>query len=87
VNNKQKEIHNINDLEEKNVNKFLTNSYLDDSKNQRLGGRKKKEKKTKELMATYLTTEQKEKALIYCEKKGLPFSTMVRQLLIEKGIL
>ena len=43
--NKQKELHNINDFEEKNVNKFLTNSYLDDSKNQRQEEERKKDKR------------------------------------------
>jgi len=81
-------IHKIDDLEEtQSVNKFLNNADLVNSKTQRKGGRKKKEAKATQLMASYLTTEQKEKVQAYCDKIGLPFSTLVRQMLSEKGIL
>ena len=81
-------IHKIDDLEETHsLNKFLNNADLVNSKNQRKGGRKKKEAKASELMASYLTAEQKEKVQSYCDKIGIPFSTLVRQMLAEKGIL
>ena len=81
-------IHKIDDLEEtQNVNKFLNNADLVNSKTHRKGGRKKKEARATELMAAYLTTEQKEKVQTYCDKIGIPFSTMIRQMLAEKGVL
>lgn len=81
-------IHKIDDLEETHsVNKFLNNADLVNSRNQRKGGRKKKEARASELMASYLTAEQKERVQSYCNKIGIPFSTLVRQMLAEKGIL
>jgi hypothetical protein len=81
-------IHKTDNLEEtQSVNNLFNNASPIHSKTRRAGGRKKKEAKASELMASYLTTEQKEKVQAYCNKIGLPFSTLVRQLLAEKGIL
>jgi hypothetical protein len=81
-------IYKTDNLEEtQSVNNLLNNTSPVHSKTRRAGGRKKKEAKASELMASYLTTEQKEKVQAYCNKTGLPFSTLVRQLLVEKGIL
>lgn len=52
-------------------------------------GRKKKiqSEKAKETMVVYLTGEQKESILKYCEKTNIPFSNLVKQMLVSKSIL
>lgn len=34
----------------------------------------------------YCTPEQKTALVTFCEKKGVPISAFIRQLLVEKGI-
>lgn len=81
-------IRKTDNLEEtQSANNLLNNTSLIFSKTRQAGGRKKKETKASELMASYLTTEQKKKVQAYCNKIGILFSTLVRQLLAEKGIL
>ena len=47
------------------------------------GGRPKKANKAKKSMVAYFTEEEAEKVKEYCG--SMPFSTVVRQLLQEKG--
>jgi hypothetical protein len=52
-------------------------------------GRKKKpaEEKSNIAKPVYFTEEQEPVITAYCNKTGIPFSSLVKQLLAEKGII
>ena len=50
-------------------------------------GRKKKEIKAEVSKVVYFTDEQSKTVDTYCNGATIPFSTLVKQLLHEKGIL
>ena len=52
-------------------------------KEKKPGGRPKKENKAEKPMVAYFTEEEAEKVKEFCG--AMPFSTVVRQLLQEKG--
>ena len=54
-------------------------------KEKKPGGRPKKENKAEKAMVAYFTEEEAEKVKEFCG--AMPFSTVVRQLLQEKGAL
>ncbi len=69
---------------EKNV---IKGAVLNEKKKSNAGRKKKSlEDKADEMMAVYFTAEQKEIVQTYTEKTSIPFSTLVKQLLTEKGI-
>lgn len=68
--------------------KIMNDATLTDKKKSNAGRKKKSENdKATEMMAVYFTVEQKEVIQAYCDKISIPFSTLVKQLLSEKGIL
>jgi len=50
-------------------------------------GRKKKEVKAEVSKVVYFTDDQSKSIDTYCNNMTIPFSTLVKQLLNEKGIL
>lgn len=69
---------------EKNI---IKNAPLSEKKKSTAGRKKKsQEDKADEMMAVYLTAEQKVIVQRYTEKTSVPFSTLIKQLLKEKGI-
>lgn len=64
---------------------FINAAPLRENHVRKPGGRPKKENKAEKAMVAYFTEEEAEKVKEFCG--AMPFSTVVRQLLQEKGAL
>jgi hypothetical protein len=79
---------NVNDIEEQQVKTIIKGATLADKKKNNAGRKKKAHgEKAVETMVVYFTAEQKEVVQGYCDKINIPFSTLVKQMLSEKGLI
>jgi len=79
---------NMDDVGEESTKKIMKDAALTEKKKSNAGRKKKSEgDRATEMMAVYFTPEQKDIVQAYCDKISIPFSTLTKQFLSEKGIL
>ena len=78
---------NLQSMEEEKIEAFSKGSQLAERGNAAKGGRPKVEdaEKVNKGMSVYFTAEERETVKAYC--RHISFSSLVKQLLAEKGIL
>lgn len=78
---------NMDNVDDEVTKKVMKDATLTDKRKSNAGRKKKlQEDKAVEMMAVYFTEDQKEIVQKYCDN-NIPFSTLIKQLLSEKGIL
>lgn len=81
-------VDNIDGDQAEAEKKVLKGAALTEKKKSNAGRKKKsQEEKAEEMMAVYFTDSQKTKVQEYCDSIPIPFSTLVKQMLFEKGVL
>lgn len=84
----KKTFTNVNDIEEEQIKSIVKGAALKDKSNNKVGRKKKPYgEKAKETMVVYFTVEQKELIQGYCDKVNVPFSNLIKQILVERNIL
>lgn len=79
---------NINDVDDGKIKDIMKGSALVDRTKSNAGRKPKPEEdKATESMVVYLTAERKGIIQKYCNDNCIPFSTLVNQLLSEKGLV
>lgn len=80
---------NMDDIDKKQIEKNIMKNVALTEKKKSNAGRKKKsqDEKLDAMMAVYFTSEQKETVQNYCDKVNVAFSSLIKQILVEKGIL
>ncbi|MBP1616138.1 MAG: hypothetical protein H6Q13_3586 [Bacteroidetes bacterium] len=85
---KQSSFINMDEVDDQTIKNITKGAALTDKKPSKAGRKKKAEAdKAGEMMAVYFTTEQKETVQGYCEKIGIPFSNLVKQMLAQNNII
>ncbi|MBP2637771.1 MAG: hypothetical protein H6Q72_3678 [Firmicutes bacterium] len=84
----KKDLDAIEDIDNETVKNTTRGETLADKKPSKAGRKKKAAaEKAANMMAVYFTDEQKEAVQNYCDKIGIPFSNLVKQLLVDKGVI
>ena len=77
------------DLEEledrEKVKEFIKKADL--KKVEKRGGRPKKEERAESFLNVYFTKKEKANVQRHCERMHISFSTFIKQLLAEKGVI
>jgi hypothetical protein len=76
----------LEDLEEKEkVKEFAKRADL--KKAERKGGRPRKEERAESFLNVYFTKKEKANVQRHCERMHISFSSFIKQLLAERGVI
>jgi hypothetical protein len=78
----------IADLDDKKIKQVVkTSDMVKTAEHKGKGGRPVKEQKAEQFLNVYFTAEEKANVQSYCEKIHVSFSSFVKQVLAEKGVI